>query len=915
MNDVAIFLSTKGDMMKLDDLLKRGIPARIIERWRQRQGESLLPVQSRAVRKGLLDESYDGYERKAIKMIISAPTSSGKSFCAEMAAVKTLTERKKTVMLFPLKSLAEQTYELLKKSYEPLGVKVLIVTGDHPENDRDFVLGNYHLAVCIYEKFDLFLSGSLDHLKNIGLIVVDEIQTIAEPGRGAMLERLLTKIKASVYNPSLIGLSAVIGDDGAAAGSLAGWLGAELIEERQRPVDLLRGVAAEGSFKFRSFNDGVDGSEPFAKIEAGEEMFDSFAAQLKEETGSTLVFLKSRKETVDYAFRLAASVGWPEGKKALSKLKDEEASYLIRSLCRALNRGVAFHNADLSFAQRQIVEQAFIDKEVRVVFSTTTLAMGVNLAADNVYLETVKYSSGVYGGKPSLVPVSRSEFDNMTGRAGRFDHRHSERKAGRAIVLASSEFDRDILWGNYIAAEQPEKLNSVFARMPISDWLLDMIACGLLTDGDELSLTALLSQTYYAASGQKLSVDILKAGRDKLIECGMVEFDLDSGRLCVSSLGRAVSGCGLSVAEAVNFKKKLNRSHPESSFGWLALALSSTGWQLPPSILSFYEQRNNFPLKLLYQQFNHLRDEAAILLGEDYHSRPIDYRQAAALKGLLLLEEWRHLRPIQKLEEQFQMHLGQIVNLGESAAHLLWSLAGLLKAVDRETVLKSRLVNLAYSVRFGLPSEMFELHRKLGGLLNRSHLAKFQKMGISTLAGLIQLTGEELEAIVSDKAKLSHINEKIDKLKEEVQVETRTEMTRNQIHQLPPTMILQPETIEIEGSYEGERYLVKINGYPVHLTGKSFKYFTKLAWSRMKGESGWIYKEDIEQGFNQARYLYRMKGEIQNGLGADWPLVENNRLGYYRLNADPAKIKINLDNLKDHPDYEIRALVEANRLN
>ncbi len=124
-----------------------------------------------------------------------------------------------------------------------------------------------------------------------------------------------------------------------------------------------------------------------------------------------------------------------------------------------------------------------------------------------------------------------------------------------------------------------------------------------------------------------------------------------------------------------------------------------------------------------------------------------------------------------------------------------------------------------------------------------------------------------------------------------------------------PIIASEPETIEIDGTFEQERYLVKINGFPVRLTGKSFKYLTKLAWSRMKRDPGWVYKEDIEVGFNQARYLYRMKNEIKEGVQSGWPIIENNRLGYYRLNIDPEKIRINTDNLREHPDYEIRSLI------
>ncbi|HEX2897001.1 MAG TPA: DEAD/DEAH box helicase, partial [candidate division Zixibacteria bacterium] len=377
----------------MSDLSKWGIPERIIEVWKTRQGESLLPVQIKAVKKGLLGLKENSLEGSKVNMLLSAPTSAGKSFCAEMAAVKALTERKKSVLLFPLRSLAEENYRLIEKTYGPLGVKSIIVTSDHPENDLLFREGKYEIAVAVYEKFDLLLTTALDSLANIGLVVIDEIQTIGEPGRGALLERLLTKVGASDYKPVLVCLSAVIGDNPPQAGvRLSDWLEAVLVEETARPVDLIRGVAAasEGRFYHRSYNTGHDDSESFVAVLSGDSpsnKFDAFVEQIKSDTGQILVFLKSRAETVAYAFRLAAKVSWSEAKTAREKLLEEEPSSLNRSLRQALAHGVAFHNSDLTAGQREVVEEAFRNKEVRCLFSTTTLAMGVNLFADTVYLE------------------------------------------------------------------------------------------------------------------------------------------------------------------------------------------------------------------------------------------------------------------------------------------------------------------------------------------------------------------------------------------------------------------------------------------------------------------------------------------------------------------------------------------------
>lgn len=117
-----------------------------------------------------------------------------------------------------------------------------------------------------------------------------------------------------------------------------------------------------------------------------------------------------------------------------------------------------------------------------------------------------------------------------------------------------------------------------------------------------------------------------------------------------------------------------------------------------------------------------------------------------------------------------------------------------------------------------------------------------------------------------------------------------------------------PKMIEIEGTPVRERYLVRIDGHPITLTGKSFKYLVSLVWSRLTKDNGWVYKEELEQGYNQARYLYRLRQEIGRDFLPEWPLYENNRSGYYRLMADRRQIKVNLDALKEIPDYEIQRM-------
>ena len=242
--------------MKLGNLIKYGIPDMIIEAWTNRQGQQLLPLQEQALKNGLLG-CGDGELRN---LLISAPTSSGKSFCGEMAAIDTLLHRRKTIMLFPLKSIIEEKYDYFRGCYNELGIKTIIVTGDHPENDRAFRRGDFDLALAVYEKFNHLLTSNPDILCHIGLIVIDELQMIGDAERGIDLELALTKIIASGYKPRLIALSAVLQNET----DLARWLDCDLIRETVRPVDLHVGVACNGEFRYRSFNSAREDCEDIA---------------------------------------------------------------------------------------------------------------------------------------------------------------------------------------------------------------------------------------------------------------------------------------------------------------------------------------------------------------------------------------------------------------------------------------------------------------------------------------------------------------------------------------------------------------------------------------------------------------------------------------------------------------------------
>ena len=165
--------------MRVASLEAFGIDAKILTAWEQAGHEELLPIQDKAVRKGKV---LDGGSA-----VVFSPTSSGKTFTGEMAAVQTARRNRRAIYLVPQKALAEEKYREFKAKYAAFGVRVVISTRDRKENDRAIYRGQFHIAIIVFEKFQALLVASPVLLRNVGLVVVDELQMIGDRNRGAGL--------------------------------------------------------------------------------------------------------------------------------------------------------------------------------------------------------------------------------------------------------------------------------------------------------------------------------------------------------------------------------------------------------------------------------------------------------------------------------------------------------------------------------------------------------------------------------------------------------------------------------------------------------------------------------------------------------------------------------------------------------
>ena len=183
-------------------------------------------------------------------LVVSAPTSSGKTMVGELAALKGVLERRRACFLLPLKALVNDKHRQFTRIYQEFGIRVIRATGEIADDIPALMRGHYDICLLTYEKFASLAITAPHILDQLGTVIVDEVQMIADASRGANLEFVLTLLRMrrqAGIEPQLIALSAVIGD----TNGLERWLGARLLRRTERPVPLDEGILmADGRFRY-----------------------------------------------------------------------------------------------------------------------------------------------------------------------------------------------------------------------------------------------------------------------------------------------------------------------------------------------------------------------------------------------------------------------------------------------------------------------------------------------------------------------------------------------------------------------------------------------------------------------------------------------------------------------------------------
>ncbi|MEE9592423.1 MAG: DEAD/DEAH box helicase [Thermoplasmata archaeon] len=622
----------------------------------------LYPPQEEAIGPALAGEN----------LVLAIPTASGKSLVAYLALLKSVLNGGKALYIVPLRALATEKYEDLKL-FEELGIRVALSMGDYDSDEPTLV--SYDVIIATSEKADSLLRHRTHWLKQLSVVVADEVHLINDPGRGPTLEVTLAKLRQVNPRAQVIALSATIAN----SAELARWLEAKHVVSEWRPVPLKEGVYFDGGITWSDLSHHLivpDGDDIPALVR-----------DTLRDGGQCLLFVNTRASTETLARKLRPAVQpylQREEVATLSKAaesmtgRQEEPTSLANRLGQNLKAGSAFHNAGLTNPQRKTVEDLFRGGALKVIVATPSLAMGLNLPARRVIIRDVRRYEPNYG--YDFIPIL--EIKQMSGRAGRPQYDDF----GEAILIARYEEDIAELMDNYILAG-PEAIESKLGSEPaLRMHLLAAIATGHVQT--EKELRAFMERTFYA---YQRDVAMMEEGIERVL--GFLEEEAMIRRtetLKPALFGRRTSDLYVDPLSAVRLRDALQSETAGDNFAYLH-AVAAT-----PDMPTLYLGRKDYAW---------VEEKAAT---EEYfiESEDEDFL-LAEVKTASLLEDWMEEVPEDDITKKFRVGPGDIRRMVQMAEWLLYAMHELGRLFNKKRV--RPLARLMARMGYGVKEELLDL--------------------------------------------------------------------------------------------------------------------------------------------------------------------------------------------------------------
>jgi superfamily II RNA helicase len=396
--------------------------------------------------------TLDRFQADAIRVLesghsvlVCAPTGTGKTVIADWAVDRALAAGREVIYTAPIKALSNQKFRDYGRMFGE--EKVGLVTGDL------VIRRDAPCRVMTTEILRNMLLGG-EQLEQLDAVVIDEIHFLDDRERGTAWEELLIYLPERVQ---IVGLSATLRN----ARQFAAWLGhvrnrwVEVIEETKRAVPLDFAVAdvnigvfppAEFAKKMKRYAEqngghasgrrdphgrngrkggrpdrhGGRGGAPRVPITTHHDVFDLLADR---DHLPYLYFCFSRKNVENFARSLGqrlrrSLVDKPRRVELAVRLDEfarQDSGRVLEPELRALyEQGIAFHHAGLHVQLKALVEELYEARLIRVLYCTSTFALGINMPARTAVFDGLRKFDG-----RMLRPLTTREFMQKAGRAGR----------------------------------------------------------------------------------------------------------------------------------------------------------------------------------------------------------------------------------------------------------------------------------------------------------------------------------------------------------------------------------------------------------------------------------------------------------------------------------------------------------------
>ncbi|VVE04990.1 putative helicase HelY [Pandoraea horticolens] len=428
-------------------------------------------------------------------LVLSLPTSAGKTRIAELCILACLARRKRVVFVTPLRALSAQTEVGLRRTFSPLGKTVSSLYGSIGASGTDVdALRARDVVVATPEKLDFALRSDPDLLDDVGLVVLDEGHMIGlgerEVRYEAQIQRLLRRADAA--SRRIICLSAIL-PDGEQLDDFAAWLTGDkvdgLIKDSWRPTRLRFGeVDWKPQGQYAQLSITVGDETPFVpKFIVGKkptkgkgtkvfpsdqtELCIATAWRLMDDGQTVLVFCPLRVSVIPFAKRIIemhkrghidSVLEHPV--TALSAALSVGAEWFgaDHEILQCLRLGVAVHHGELPTPYRKEIERLLRDGTLRLTVSSPTLAQGLNLAATSLVF---------HGTTRDRKILDISEFRNVVGRAGRA---YVDIEGLVLYPMFDDHLKRRAAWRSLIDSDKGREMESGLVRLIVS-LLLRMI--------------------------------------------------------------------------------------------------------------------------------------------------------------------------------------------------------------------------------------------------------------------------------------------------------------------------------------------------------------------------------------------------------------------------------------------------------